>query len=196
MKKIGITGGIGSGKSIVCKVFELLGVPVYNADERAKNILDTDAEVLKRIVEVFGSQVLGDSGKVDRKKMASIVFNDKIKLEQLNEIVHPAVGKDFESWCSTKNKFPYVLKEAAILFESGSYKSVESVITVVAPIELRIKRVMDRDHVAIEDIQNRISKQMNDEEKIKRSSFVIMNDEQQLVIPQILEIHKQLSLYK
>lgn len=192
MKKIGITGGIGSGKSTVCRVFEMLGIPVYYSDDMAKNILDTNTNVLEKIIHAFGADLLNDSGKVDRKKLASVVFNSKEKLDQLNKIVHPAVGKDFEKWCELKSQAPYILKEAAILFESDAFKNVDKVITVTAPVDLRIKRVVVRDKVSEGEVLSRISKQMSDEEKIKRSAFVIVNDEQQMVIPQILEIHKKL----
>jgi dephospho-CoA kinase len=193
MRKIGITGGIGSGKSTVCKIFELLGIPVYYADDVAKNILDTNFDVSKSVKGIFGAEIFNSDGKADRKKLASIVFNNKEKLAALNHIIHPAVAKDFEEWSKIHNKHPYILKEAAILFESGAYKNVDSVITVTAPVDLRIKRVQDRDKVSREEILNRISKQLTDDDKIKRSDFVIINDEEHLVIPQVLEIHKKLA---
>lgn len=193
MIKAGITGGIGSGKTTVCRIFEILGVPVYYADDKAKNILDSNSEVLNKVVEIFGSAILEDKKRIDRKKLAEIVFNDKEKLDLLNKIVHPAVARDFEDWCDEKRNYPYVLKEAAILFESGSYKSIDRIITVTAPVELRIQRVINRDSISREEVTSRMSRQMSDEEKISLSSFVIINDEQQLVIPQVLEIHAQLK---
>jgi dephospho-CoA kinase len=193
MIKAGITGGIGSGKSIVCKVFELLGVPVYYADDKAKQILDENASVHNNIVETFGTGILSTDKKIDRKKLASIVFNDQEKLSQLNGIVHPAVAADFIKWCEMHKHHSYILKEAAILFESGAYKNVDRIITVTAPLDIRIKRVMARDNVTQQDVTDRIARQMSDEEKISRSSWVINNDEQQLMIPQIIRIHNELQ---
>jgi dephospho-CoA kinase len=195
MKRIGITGGIGSGKTTVCKIFELLGVPVYYADDMAKNILDQDPDVLKRITDTFGTSVLNDSGKIDKKKLAAVVFNSSGELARLNAIVHPAVAVDFERWCDSKKDSPYILKEAAILFESGAHKNVDQVIAVIAPIELRIQRIVTRDKFTEEEIMNRISKQMSDDEKRQRSAFVITNDEKEMVIPQVLRIHNELTAF-
>ncbi|MES2394740.1 MAG: dephospho-CoA kinase [Bacteroidota bacterium] len=193
MIKVGITGGIGSGKTTVCKVFELLGVPVYYADIEAKQILDSNLEVKKNIINTFGNSVLNDEKKIDKKKLASLVFNNKENLEKLNSIVHPAVREHFENWLQQHSTQKYILKEAAILFESGSYKLVDKVIAVVAPLELKISRTMQRDKVTKAEVELRISNQLNDDEKIKRSQFVIHNDEQQLIIPQILNIHDQIT---
>ncbi|MCE9538962.1 MAG: dephospho-CoA kinase [Bacteroidetes bacterium] len=193
MIKIGITGGIGSGKTTVCKVFELLGVPVYYADSEAKQILDSNLEVKKSIINTFGNDVLNEVEKIDKKKLASMVFNNKENLEKLNSIVHPAVREHFENWLLQHSTQKYILKEAAILFESGSYKLVDKVIAVVAPLELKISRTMQRDKVNQVEVELRISNQLNDDEKIKRSQFVIHNDEQQLLIPQILNIHGQIT---
>lgn len=192
MIKVGITGGIGSGKTTVCKVFELLGVPVYYADIEAKQIVDSNLEVKKNIITTFGNSVLNDEEKIDKKKLASLVFNNKENLEKLNSIVHPAVREHFENWLQQHSTQKYILKEAAILFESGSYKLVDKVIAVVAPLELKISRTMQRDKVTQAEVELRISNQLNDDEKIKRSQFVIHNDEQQLLIPQILSIHAQI----
>lgn len=192
MIKVGITGGIGSGKTTVCKVFELLGVPVYYADIEAKQILDSNLEVRSNILKTFGNSVLNDEEKIDKKKLASIVFNHKENLEKLNSIVHPAVREHFENWLQQHSTQKYILKEAAILFESGSYKLVDKVIVVVAPLELKISRTIHRDKVTKAEVEQRISNQLNDDEKIKRSQFVIHNDEQQLLIPQILSIHAQI----
>lgn len=193
MIKIGITGGIGSGKTTVCKVFELLGVPVYYADIEAKQILDSNLEVRSNILNTFGNSILNDEEKIDKKKLASLVFNNKENLEKLNSIVHPAVREHFENWLQQHSTQKYILKEAAILFESGSYKLVDKVIAVVAPLELKISRTMQRDKVTQAEVELRISNQMNDDEKIKRSQFVIHNDEQQLLVPQILNIHGQIT---
>ena len=192
MIKVGITGGIGSGKTTVCKVFQILGVPIYFADIRAKVILDTNEEVKLKIINCFGNELLSDSGFVDRIKLAAFVFNSKEKLEKLNAILHPLVQIDFENWLKQHDTYNYILKEAAILFESGSFKNLDSIITVIAPLDLRISRVMFRDDISKSQIESRIDKQISDEEKIKRSQFVIYNNEEEFLIPQILKIHKQL----
>src|ERR1035437_5555216 len=191
MLKIGITGGIGCGKTTVCKVFELLGIPVYYADDEAKKLLDFDENVKKNILQTFGISILNDTGIIDRKKLASFVFNNKEKLEKLNSIVHPAVNLHFEDWLKKYSSQKYILKEAAILFESGAYKLVDKVIAVIAPIELKINRAMQRDKITREQVMQRMSNQMKDEEIIKRSQFFIHNDEQQLLIPQIISLHNQ-----
>lgn len=192
MLKIGITGGIGSGKTTVCKVFQLLGVPVYYADEEAKKLLDADPDVKKSIVKTFGTDVTDDKGLIDRKKLASLVFNNKENLEKLNNIVHPAVANHFELWLQKNNTAKYILKEAAILFESGAYKMTDKVITVTAPLELKISRAMQRDKADRATIEQRIQNQISDEEKTKRSQFIIQNDELHLLIPQVIDIHQQL----
>lgn len=192
MKKVGITGGIGSGKTTVCKVFELLGVPVFYADDESKKLLFNDADIKRKILEAFGDAVLSASGFVDRKLLSSVVFNNKEKLEQLNAILHPAVGHRFEQWVEENKQHPYILKEAAILFESGAYKQVDMVITVTAPVSLKIQRAMKRDNITIEQVEQRILNQMSDEDKMARSQFVVHNDEHHLLIPQILKIHSEL----
>jgi len=193
MIKTGITGGIGSGKTTVCKVFELLGIPVYYADEEAKKILDNDPDVKKNVLTVFGYEVLSEQGLIDRKKISAIVFKDQQKLAQLNSIIHPVVALHFSNWLLPYSSHKYIIKEAAILFESDAYKQVDKVITVVAPVALRIKRAMQRDGMSLEQVEQRMKYQMNDEEKMKRSAFVIHNDEQQLLITQVIAIHEQLS---
>jgi len=192
MIKVGITGGIGSGKTTVCKIFELLGVPVYYADDEAKKFLDSNDEVKTGILKFFGSEVLNPEGEIDKKKLASLVFNNKEQLEKLNSIVHPAVRVNFEKWLKQHSSKKYILEEAAILFESGAYKLMDKVIVVIAPIDLKLNRAMKRDKISKEEVEQRISNQISDEEKIKRSQFVIHNDEKQLMIPQILNIHEQL----
>jgi dephospho-CoA kinase len=189
--KSGITGGIGSGKSTVAKIFALLGVPVYYADDAARAILHEDHEVLESIRKLFGDEVLVD-GKPDRKRIAAQVFNDKEKLGKLNAIVHPAVRRHFEGWLTAHNDAPYILKEAAILFESGTYKELDKIITVVSPEEARIARVMKRDNVTAEEVRSRIANQMSDEEKIKLSHFIIHNNDSELIIPQVLDVHHKL----
>lgn len=189
MIKVGITGGIGSGKTTVCKIFELLGVPVYYSDEWAKRMLD-DESVVKNIVNYFGDSVL-TADKIDRKKLASLVFNNSEKLTYLNSIIHPAVKNHFEDWYKKQNT-TYILKEAAILFESEAYKQVDKAITVSAPELIRVKRVVKRDLSLEADVLARIKNQLTDEERIKRSDFVIINDDANLVIPQVLAIHDKI----
>jgi dephospho-CoA kinase len=191
MIRLGITGGIGSGKSTICAIFELLGVPVYYADEEAKKILD-EAAVKKKVIAVLGNEVLNAQGLMDRKKISSIVFDDKIKLEQLNAIIHPAVADHFANWLKQQASHKYIVKEAAIMFESDAYRQVDKVIVVVAPAELRINRVMQRDAISRDQVEQRMKYQMSDKEKTERSQFVIYNDEKQLVIPQVIAIHEQL----
>lgn len=196
MIKVGITGGIGSGKTIVCKVFALLGIPIYYSDEEAKWLLDNEDEVRENIIKSFGKDVLNETGNIDRKKLSALVFADKNKLKKLNAIVHPAVARHFEEWVTKHKEQKYILKEAAILFESGANKQVDTVITVTAPSSLKIKRAMQRDNITVEQVEERMKNQWSDEEKIKLSEFVIYNDEEQLVIPQVIKIHEMLMVKK
>jgi dephospho-CoA kinase len=190
MLKIGITGGIGSGKTTVCRIFELLGVPIYYADEASKKLLVTDPEIKREIVAVFGEEVLDAQQTISRKKVAARVFGNESELKKLNAIMHPAVALHFESWLKGYVSQPYIVKEAAIMFESGAYKQMDKIITVSAPEELRIARVLNRDVVTREEVQRRLHAQLSEEERIKRSQYVIVNDEQQLVIPQVMELHQ------
>lgn len=191
MLKIGITGGIGSGKTTVCRLFELLGVSVYYADIRAKMLMQIDEELMEGIRAAFGRDVY-DGHILNRSLLGSIVFNDAEQLQRLNGLVHPAVFRDFDKW-STEQKGLYVLKEAAILFESGSAKDCAYTILVKSPLDLRVSRIMKRDGLSKEDIMKRIDKQMSDEKKEKLASFIIVNDETRLVIPQVLALHQQLT---
>jgi dephospho-CoA kinase len=187
----GITGGIGSGKTTCCKIFELLGVPVYYADDEAKKLL-SDPNISKQITDIFGVKILVDA-RIDRKLLAAQVFKDPEKLSVLNSIIHPAVKEHFTQWCAKHNNASLVLKEAAILFESGTYKNVDRIITVTAPLEMRIERSIKRDKVSREEVESRISKQLSDEEKIKRSDYIIVNDESTLLIPQIVDLQRILN---
>lgn len=190
MLKIGITGGIGSGKSTVAKVFEVLGIPVYYADEAAKHIMNTDPHLREQIIQQFGPGAY-DNGLLNRKYLAGIVFNDPIKLELLNALVHPATIRDGEKWMQQQTT-PYAVKEAALIFESGSQSQLDYVIGVSAPDALRIHRTMQRDHITREDVIARINRQVKQVIKMRLCDFVIQNDEQQPVIPQVLKIHEQL----
>ncbi|HMX05033.1 MAG TPA: dephospho-CoA kinase, partial [Chitinophagales bacterium] len=176
MIKVGITGGIGSGKSTVCKIFEVLGVPVYYADERAKEILQTDAEIIKRVKDLFGEDVYDSNHVLDRKRVAFVVFHEPEFLAQYNKIIHPAVLLDSEKWMQRHLQYPYVIKEAALLFESGGNKQLDKVICVTAPEDLRIQRVMQRDNTTEEQVRSRMANQMSEEEKLEKSDFILYND--------------------
>ncbi|MEM7105121.1 MAG: dephospho-CoA kinase [Bacteroidota bacterium] len=193
MLKVGITGGIGSGKTTICKLFEVLRIPIYYADIRAKALMTEDPELVKRIKEKFGEKTYWTDGSLDRKYLASIIFKDKEKLRELNELVHPAVFRDAEKWQSQQKDVPYTLREAAIAFESGSYKFLDKMITVFAPEEIRIDRVIKRDFTNRSEVLSRIAKQMPELEKIKRSDFVIINDGEHSLVSQVLDIHDQLK---
>lgn len=192
MIKIGITGGIGSGKTTVCHVFEQLGIPVFYADTVAKEIMVTDPVLREGMMNTFGIESYELSGKLNNKHIAQIVFNNKTELEKLNALVHPAVFRAFESWQQTiPADVPYNLKEAALLFESGSYQMCDHSILVTAPKAVKIQRVMERDGVTSEQVEARMDKQLSDEEKNKMADFLITNDESQPVILQVLELHHQ-----
>jgi dephospho-CoA kinase len=190
MLRIGLTGGIGSGKSTVAQLFELLGIPVYYADDAAKELMNTDEELKNSIKKNFGTQAYKNN-LLDRQYMATVVFNDPEKLKVLNSLVHPATLKDAGQWMQRQTT-PYVIKEAALLFESGADKMLDHVIGVAAPEELRIKRVMKRDGVSREEVIKRLSKQMEEEKKLSLCDFILVNDETQLLIPQVLELHQKL----
>ena len=187
---VGITGGIGSGKSIVSMIFHQLGIPVYEADTEAKKLYDLP-EVISEVKSAFGSGYF-NSGGLDKKKFAELVFNDAAALKKINSIIHPYVKKNFKEWKNKHKDKPYVLKEAAILFESGTDKGCDKIIVVIAPESLRKQRVMQRDGRTEKQMEEIIRKQWTDEEKIKRSDFVIVNDETKLVLPQVLKIHERL----
>ena len=189
-KKIGLTGGIGSGKSIVANVFKTLGVPVFDADKAAKKIMEEDEILIASIKQNFGEQSYID-GKLNRKYIADIVFNDAYQLELLNSLTHPATISAFEVWASQQTA-PYIIKEAALLFEAGSANDLAFVIGVTAPQSLRIQRVINRDNITREDVLNRMEKQISDTIKMRLCDAIIVNDEQQMVIPQVLALHEML----
>ena len=187
---IGLTGGIGSGKSVVAKIFETLGIPVYNADTEARRLMNSDPGLKAGIISLFGAKAYG-AGGLDRKYLSSIVFDDPAKLEELNRLVHPATIRDAEQW-RQRQQSPYVIKEAALLFESGANRSLDAVIGVSAPEELRISRVMARDGISREEVMKRIQRQMDERKKMALCDQVIFNDEKELLIPQVLSIHSEL----
>jgi len=190
MLKIGITGGIGSGKTTVAKVFEVLGIPVYYADEAAKEIMHKNEPLKQQLIFYFGKDTYVD-GKLNRKHLSSIVFADKEKLELLNSLVHPVTIADAEQWFKQQQS-PYVLKEAALLFESGAAEGLDYVIGVTAPSAIRIKRVMDRDGVTADEVKKRMLNQIEETIKIRLCDFIIYNDEQQMILPQVLKLHEEL----
>lgn len=190
--QIGITGGIGSGKSLVCKIFNALGVPTYDADSRAKMVMTTDGILVEAIKKEFGILSYDAKGTLNRQYLANTVFNQPEKLKRLNELVHPRVALDYEQWVHTQANVKYVLKEAALLFESGSYQALHKVIVVIAPETLRIQRVLQRDtQRSAEQTREIIRNQMAEDEKIRRADYVITNDETTLLIPQVLNLHNQ-----
>jgi dephospho-CoA kinase len=191
MLKIGITGGIGSGKSTVCKVFSVMGIPVFEADKVARELMNKDPQLREKLIHLFGTAVYLNDQSIDRKFLAGLVFNNPSLLARLNAIIHPAVHKAFDDWCLTKES-AYVLHEAAILFESGFDKLMDKTITIVTNEEERIQRVMKRDKITDELVRQRIQNQMSDAEKIKLADFVISNNENDLIIPQIIEIDKKI----
>lgn len=190
---IGITGGIGSGKSTVCRIFQLLGVPVYASDDRAKWLMANDPELKGKISSAFGPESYLADDTVNRAFLAEKVFSDPEKVKQINSMVHPAVGKDFREWAKNQ-KSPYVLKEAALLFETGAAKELDKVINVSSPLKIRIARILMRDpHRDVAQINQIIDQQMPDEEKNEKAHFVIKNSDNKFLIPQVLEIHNKLS---
>ena len=191
-KIIGLTGGIGSGKTTIANYFAEKGIPVYIADDEARKIAESP-EILQSIRALFGDEVF-NSEKLDRVKVSQIVFNDTDKLKQLNEIIHPAVKKHFKNWVLQNSNFDFVVYETAILFESGSYKQCDVVISVIAPIETRIKRVMVRDSVSREDVIKRMENQWLDEERIKNSDFIIENTNKKEMEFQVDEILKKIAI--
>ena len=189
---IGITGGIGSGKSSVCKLFKTLGVPVYDADKQAKLLMNTDPELKAALEGYFGSDIYRD-GTLDRRKLAEIIFNDQSALEKVNSWVHPVVASDFEQW-RMQQSAPYVLEEAAIIFESNITHRFDKVILVTAPDEIRISRVCKRDHVAPDVVLRRMANQWPEKKKIALADYIIYNDNLHLITPQIMKIHKQIMM--
>jgi len=191
MLQVGISGSIGSGKTTVCQLFELLGVPIYYADAEAKKLMVQDIEVKQKLVSAFGENIFDSQGALERKKLASIVFNDIKKLDVLNSIVHPAVEKDSRKWFSNQDA-TYAIKEAALLVEIGAYEKLDKLIIVHADLEKRIARVMSRDSVKREAVLARESKQLKPEEKLKFADFIIDNNGDKSLAEQVLKVHNTL----
>ncbi|MBA3827404.1 MAG: dephospho-CoA kinase [Taibaiella sp.] len=187
MLKVGITGGIGTGKTTVCQVFETLGIPVFYADTAAKELMNTDTALRTAIINLFGKEVY-NNGLLDNKRLSELVFNDSEKLSKLNAIVHPATIAYGKEWME-KQQAPYVIKEAAIFFESGSYKDMDVVIGIAAPLGLRIERAMQRAGATLEQVNARIAQQMDNDEKMKLCQYVLVNDEHEAILPQVIKLH-------
>jgi dephospho-CoA kinase len=191
--KLGITGGIGSGKTSVCRVFEVLGIPVFSADRAAQEIIEKNKDIIAGINSITGKD-LYKNGNLDRSELASIIFNDTTVLKKVNSLVHPVVFDHFAKWISIQST-PYVILEAAILFESGASAVVDKIATVVAPVEQRVKRIMLRNMLSEEQIMERMRNQIDDEERIRKSDFVINNSENDIIIPSILRIHNEILTF-
>jgi dephospho-CoA kinase len=190
--QIGITGGIGSGKSLVCRIFSCLGIPVYDADRRAKALMTTDGILMSQIRKEFGDLSYDEEGNLNRTFLASTVFPNAEKLDRLNSLVHPRVGEDYNNWYKSVGNTPYVLKEAALLFESGSFNQMDKVIVVFAPVELRVKRVLSRDpHRTADQVRDIIKRQWPAEESMKRADYIVTNDESELLILQVISLHQK-----
>jgi dephospho-CoA kinase len=187
--QIGITGGIGSGKSLICKIFKLFGVPVYDADRHAKALMTTDGILVSQIKKEFGDLAYHPDGNLNRTYLGDHVFLHEERLEKLNSLVHPRIALDYQNWIARYDDAPYILKEAALLFESGSYRLLDKIVVVSAPEELRQKRVLQRDaHRTVEQFKGIVEKQMPEAEKTERSDYIIVNDDVTLVIPQVLKL--------
>lgn len=193
MKYVGLTGGIGSGKSTVGKIFSAMGVPVYNADLEARWLSDNDPVIIDGLVALFGEDIYR-AGVLQRPVLAGYVFNDANLLQKVNGIIHPVVEGHFQAWAARQGHAPYVVKEAAILIENGGYQRVDHLILVVAPEALRIQRVQRRDGVSYDQVKARINNQMRDDQKMKFADSVIYCDEHHLVIPQVINIHQKFVL--
>ena len=196
MLRIGITGGIGSGKSIASRLFQALGAPVYDADSRARWLMENDHELRRHLTAAFGPRTYDAAGRLNRPLLAGTVFNNPSLLAQLNALVHPRVGTDFERWTAAQAQagYAYVLKEAALLFEAGSYKQLDQIITVFAPLLVRQARVLRRDpHRSLADVQAIMAKQLGEDEKMQRADHVLTNDNVRPLLPQVLALHATFS---
>ncbi len=191
MIRVGITGGIGSGKSHICKVFECLGIPVFYADDEVKKMYDDTPSVHAQLIQEFGKEIY-DGEILNRKQLAQKVFGNREALAKLNAIAHPAVSKRFLEWSERQENAPYVLHEAALMFESSAHKLMDKIITVTSPIDIRLQRVMHRDRCTREEVLQRMAHQLSDEERNTRADFVIVSNNATPLLPQVLKIHEQI----
>jgi dephospho-CoA kinase len=189
--RIGLTGGIGSGKTTVAHIFETLGIPVYYSDDAAKKIMNENVVLQQQIIQYFGEESY-INGQLNRPYLAEVIFNNDEKRTLLNSLVHPLTIDDANNWMLQKNT-PYAIKEAALIFETDVWKHLDKVIGISAPYELRLQRAMQRDNISREAVEARMAKQMNEEEKMKRCDYILYNDEQQLLIPQVIALHERLT---
>ncbi len=194
MLKVGITGGIGSGKTTICKFFEVMGLPVFIADTEARKIMESSPVVRSKLILSFGKEIYLPDHALDRKKLAAMVFNSPLLLEKINSIVHPEVHRHFQEWYNRQDA-PYIVYEAAILFESGFYRQMDFNILVTAPEEERIKRILLRENTTEKDVKSRMAKQWKDEEKKKLANFVIVNNNRELIVPQLIELDKKFRIH-
>lgn len=192
MLKIGITGGIGSGKSTVCNILKNLGVPVFSSDDAGKFLLNNDDYLKTQIKKIFDEDMYTSTGRLDRERMAKLVFNNPDELQKLNELVHPKVKAEFDSWCKKNDKRPYVVKEAAILFETGLYREFNKMVTVFCSKEERIRRIMKRDNTTKGQIEKRMIQQITDDERNKLADYILINDGVEDLLPQVMELHELL----
>jgi len=195
MKRVGLTGGIGSGKTTVAKLFELFNVPVYYADLRARRLTNSHPEIIRQVKNLFGSDIY-IQGCLDREKVAGAVFSDRELLGKLSSIIHPIVKSDFDAWCSEHSKSPLIVQEAAILFENGSYHLFDKMILVTAPVELRVQRVVQRDQVGRDAILDRMKNQWDDKQKEQLADYVIKCDERHLVLKQVMKIINDIQVWE
>lgn len=191
MWKIGLTGSIGSGKSLVATLFTQMGVPVYHADDEAKRFYQYPY-IIQKVSDHFGREILLADGNIDKKKLAAVVFSDPLQLQWLNQLIHPMVKEDFSCWCDLHHGFPFVIHEAAILFESGFDKYFDRIILVTAPESLRLERIMKRDNITEDSILKRMSFQWDDDRKARLADFIINNDGTKLLIPEVVAIRQTL----
>ncbi len=191
MLKIGLTGGMGSGKTTVSRVFRNLGIPIFNSDLVAREIVNTNSKAIASVKNFFGNQIYKDDG-LDRKALADIVFNHPDKLKKLNNIVHPLVAIEFEKWCNEHQSVPYIIKESAILFESGAHQDLDRIIVVYSQKEERIRRIIKRDGLSREEIVSRMKSQWDDGTRNKLGDFIIINDDIETILPQVMELHEVL----
>ena len=192
MLKVGITGGMGSGKSRVCNMLKNLGVPIFSSDDAGKYLLNNDDTLKRDIKKTFDSDMYTSSGRIDRDRMAKLVFNNPEELTKLNALVHPRVKAEFDSWCKKNEKKPYVVKEAAILFEIGKHKELDKMVTVFCPKEERIRRIILRDDATKESIEKRMIHQYTDAERNALADYILINDGKEDLLPQVMELHELL----
>lgn len=191
MKTIGITGGIGSGKTTCCRIFETLGIPAYYADSRAKKLMTSDKILKTQIKELLGKEAYFRNGRLNRKYIGSQIFHNKALLKKMNQLVHPAVGRDVINWAGQQDA-PYIMYEAALLVENGSYKNFTKLVVVSCPEKERIRRVMERDDVDAKDVKARMKNQLPEKKKLAVADYVIVNDGVEMIIPQIIKIHGEI----